>query len=158
MCAGAVMIGLGLKLLGIGRWIGGAVSGVMRWLFASTPRWMAAGWALTILGAWLVIARAHDATRAAQADAVACNVARSIERASIVRLRAAVTADNFEDAARADAYQSALAEGARERARLADAYRPTRTRVDALRAAVGQNEAGTCLTPDDVREALRHAG
>ena len=156
------MIGIGLKLLGIGRWArgllfgdGGDRHGLFGWLFASTPRWMAAGWALSLLVGYVLLGRSHDATRAAQAATVACNVARSIERDSIMRLRAAVTADNFEDAARADAYQSALAEAARERARLADAYRPTRTRVDALRVAVGQNEAGTCLTPDDVREALR---
>ena len=81
--------------------------------------------------------------------------AHAVTIASVDRLTDAVDADNAEDEARAAVYQNARIDAARAQERLAGAYRGTQATIDALRAAVGQNQAGDCATPVDVREALR---
>ncbi len=80
--------------------------------------------------------------------------AHAVTIASVDRLTDAVDADNAEDEARAAVYQNARVDAARAQERLAGAYRGTQATIDALRAAVGQNQAGGCATPDDVQEAL----
>lgn len=80
-------------------------------------------------------------------------IAHAVTRGSIDRLQAAVNADNAEDEARAAAYRQSAAQAATAQQRNAEAYRDTGRRIDALRAAVGQSS--DCVTPDDVREALR---
>ncbi len=140
--------------LGAGRLLGWAAA-VAGWLMADARRWLAALLAIAALVAVLQYRRAERWQDATHAERAARANDNRICRATADRLQAAITADNAEDAARAQAYQNARQADAVARARAVEAYRATQARIDALRASVGQNQAGGCATPDDVRGALR---
>lgn len=84
------MLGIGLKLLGIGKWLSEAAGAAFRWLVRNP--WAAAVIALSIALAWTWHGRstARDERDAAKAQVVACTAARVIERKSIATLTAAI--------------------------------------------------------------------
>lgn len=143
----AIRLGAG-RLLG---WLGAAVG----WIMADARRWLAALAVIAALVAVWQYRRAEHWQAATKAERAARAEDNRICRATADRLQAAIAADNAEDAARAQSYRNARQADAVARREAAEAYRATQGAIDGLRATVGQNQAGECATPDEVREALR---
>jgi prefoldin subunit 5 len=109
---------------------------------------------LIVVGAlWFQNARLTDQRDTARANLTAEIAAHKVTLESVATLRDALDAKNAESLARAAALEKARQEAAQAQADAERRFRSTQSRIDALRAAVGQN-SGDCDVPEEVTDAL----
>jgi hypothetical protein len=97
--------------------------------------------------------RLADQRDDARTQAKAWKDAQAITRQSLDDVIAALDQKNAESLARAKALQDARSEAAQAQADAERRYATTKARIDAMRAAVGQN-GDDCSVPEEVSDAL----
>lgn len=136
-----------------GKFILAPLAALWRWLTADPVRLAFA--AMIAVCAFLALRLAAvDGDRddwRAKAKAEAAAHAETLR--SVKKLRHALDAKNAESLARAAALEKARQEAAQAQADAERRFRSTQSRIDALRAAVGQN-SGDCDVPEEVTDAL----
>jgi chromosome segregation ATPase len=109
---------------------------------------------LIVVGAlWFQNARLTDQRDTARDKLTAEVAAHKVTLESVATLRDALDAKNAESLARAAALETARQESAQAQADADRRFRSTQSRIDALRAAVGQN-GDDCSIPEEVTDAL----